>query len=256
VPDSAASDPTVSDSTVPDSSAPNSVPTPDGSGLQEILAVMNRLRSPGGCPWDAEQTHRSLLPHLLEEAHEVVEAVENGSRADLLEELGDLLLQVVFHARIAQEHAEEPFDIDDIARGISAKLQRRHPYVFPEAAGPQVNLIKDGVTSIADQEVTWESAKAAEKQRESVFDGIPLALSPLMRAQKVLNRARRAELKADPAPGEVGEETDEASSLIGKELLAVVRRAQRRGVDAEAALREAVRDLETQLRDQERSRGN
>src|SRR5690625_6944996 len=95
---------------------------------------MNRLRSPGGCPWDAEQTHRSLLPHLLEEAHEVVEAVENGSRADLLEELGDLLLQVVFHARIAQEHPQEPFDIDDIARGISAKLQRRHPYVFPEAA--------------------------------------------------------------------------------------------------------------------------
>src|SRR5690625_2476274 len=233
------------------------IPTPDASGVREFLAVMNRLRSPGGCPWDAEQTHQSLTPHLLDEAYEVVEAIESGSRADLLEELGDLLLQVVFHARIAQEHATEPFDMDDIARGISAKLQRRHPYIFPDAADPRVTeVIKDGVTSIAEQEVTWESAKAAEKGRESVFDGIPLALSPLMRAQKVLNRARRAELKEVPAPGEVGDETDEASSLIGKELLDVVRRAQRRGVDAEAALRKAVRDLERQLRDEERSRGN
>jgi len=259
VPDPTASDSAASDSAASDSSVPNPVPTPDGSGLQEFLAVMNRLRSPGGCPWDAEQTHRSLLPHLLEEAHEVVEAVESGSRADLLEELGDLLLQVVFHARIAQEDPEEPFDIDDIARGISAKLQRRHPYVFPEAADPQVNVIKDGVTSIADQEVTWESAKAAEKQRESVFDGIPLALSPLMRAQKVLKRARRAglthraEFKEVLISGESGDQAEEPSSLIGKELLEVVRRAQSQGVDAEGALREAVRDLETQLRDRERS---
>src|SRR5690625_6564862 len=95
---------------------------------------MNQLRSAGGCPWDAEQTHRSLLPHLLEEAHEVVEAIETGSRADLREELGDLLLQVVFHARIAQEHDEEPFNMDDIARTIAAKLRRRHPYVYPYAA--------------------------------------------------------------------------------------------------------------------------
>src|SRR5690625_7343528 len=133
---------------------------------------MNRLRSPGGCPWDAEQTHSSLTPHLVEEAYEGVEAIESGSRADLLEELGDLLLQVVFHARIAQEHADEPFDMDDIARGISAKLQRRHPYIFPDAADPKVTkVIKDGVTSIAEQEVTWESAKAAENSGRADLTG-------------------------------------------------------------------------------------
>ena len=236
------------------------IPTPDASGVREFLAVMNRLRSPGGCPWDAEQTHQSLTPHLLEEAYEVVEAIESGSRADLLEELGDLLLQVVFHARIAQEHATEPFDMDDIARGISAKLQRRHPYIFPDAADPRVTkVIKDGVTSIAEQEVTWESAKAAEKQRESVFDGIPLALTPLMRAQKVLNRARRADLDADTPlelhPGAGESAAKETSSQIGQELLAVVRRAQAADVDAEAALRTAVRELEENLRAQERNHG-
>src|SRR5690625_6836576 len=205
------------------------IPTPDASGVRECLAVMNRLRSPGGCPWDAEQTHQSLTPHLLEEAYEVVEAIESGSRADLLEELGDLLLQVVFHARIAQEHATEPFDMDDIARGISAKLQRRHPYIFPDAADPRVTkVIKDGVTSIAEQEVTWEAAKAAEKQRESVFDGIPVALSPLMRAQKLLHRARRAGLTAhaplgtEPGgefhPPEQDDGSQETASKIGAEL--------------------------------------
>lgn len=236
------------------------IPTPDASGVREFLAVMNRLRSPGGCPWDAEQTHQSLTPHLLEEAYEVVEAIESGSRADLLEELGDLLLQVVFHARIAQEHATEPFDMDDIARGISAKLQRRHPYIFPDAADPKVTkVIKDGVTSIAEQEVTWESAKAAEKQRESVFDGIPVALTPLMRAQKVLNRARRANLDADTPPelhhGAEENTAQETSSQIGQDLLAVVRRAQAADVDAEAALRTAVRELEENLRAQERNHG-
>src|SRR5699024_3636310 len=148
----------------------------------------------------------------------------------------------------------EPFDIDDIARGISAKLQRRHPYVFPEAAGPQVNLIKDGVTSIADQEVTWESAKATEKQRESVFDGIPLALSPLMRAQKVLHRAKRAGLET--SRGDAISGGRETSSEIGKDLLDIVRRASAAKVDAETALREAVRDLETQLREYERPQKN
>lgn len=236
------------------------VPTPDGTGVREFLAVMNQLRSPGGCPWDAEQTHQSLTPHLVEEAYELVDAIENGTRADLLEELGDLLLQVVFHARIAQEHPEEPFDIDDIARGVSYKLRRRHPYIFPEAADPQTRqIIKDGVTSIAEQEVTWESAKAAEKQRESVFDGIPRSLTPLLRAQKILHRARRAELESDfdaavtAGRGEEGE-TAVSSSQIGHDLLRLVRQAQAAEVDAEAALRAAVRDLENQLRAAEKQK--
>ena len=105
-----------------------------GARLLDLVAVMDRLRSPGGCPWDAEQTHASLLPYLLEETHEVIEAVERDDRAQLAEELGDLLLQVVFHARVAQEDPQQPFDIDDVAAGIVAKLVRRHPHVFADGA--------------------------------------------------------------------------------------------------------------------------
>src|SRR5690625_7403583 len=99
------------------------IPTPDASGVREFLAVMNRVRSPGGCPWDAEQTQRSLTPHLLEEAYEVVEAIERGSRGDLREELGGVLLQGVFHARSAQAHATEPLETDDIPRAVPADRQ-------------------------------------------------------------------------------------------------------------------------------------
>jgi NTP pyrophosphatase (non-canonical NTP hydrolase) len=106
------------------------VTEPTGAALLELVAVMDRLRSPGGCPWDAEQTHQSLVPYLIEETYEAVEAIESGDRAHMAEELGDVLLQVVFHARVAQEHPEAPFDIDDIAAGIAAKLRRRHPHVF------------------------------------------------------------------------------------------------------------------------------
>lgn len=214
----------------------------------ELIEVMDTLRSPGGCPWDAEQTHESLIPYALEEAHEVVEAIETGTREDLVEELGDLLLQVVFHARIAQEHETEPFDIDDVARGIASKLKRRHPYVF-EADSSDAET--SDVKTIADQEVTWESTKAAEKQRESVFDGIPTALSPLMRAQKVLHRAKRAGL--GPHVGEGVGEGREASSKIGQELFAIVKRASEMGIDAEAALRESVREMETHLRKLEKT---
>ena len=103
---------------------------PAGSALLDLVAVMDRLRSPGGCPWDAEQTHASLLPYLVEETYEAVEAIEAGDRAHMAEELGDVLLQVVFHARVAQEDAQAPFDIDDVAAGIADKLRRRHPHVF------------------------------------------------------------------------------------------------------------------------------
>lgn len=218
--------------------------------------MMDQLRSPGGCPWDAEQTHETLIPYVLEEAYEVVEAIESGTRADLVEELGDLLLQVVFHARVAQEHPTQSFDIDDVARAITQKLKRRHPYVFPAQA--PADAIVDDVTSIAEQEVTWEAAKAAEKQRESVFDGIPVALSPLMRAQKLLHRARRAGLTAhaplgtEPGgefhPPEQDDGSQETASKIGAELLDIVRRASAANIDAEGALRATVRDLETELR--------
>ena len=133
---------------------------------------MDRLRSPGGCPWDAEQTHESLVPYLIEEAHEAVEAIESGDRAHMAEELGDVLLQVVFHARVAQEHPEAPFDIDDVAGGIVEKLVRRHPHVFADV---------DADTA-AEVAANWEQIKAAEKAgRTSVLDGIPAGL-PALRA--------------------------------------------------------------------------
>jgi XTP/dITP diphosphohydrolase len=205
-----------------------------GARLLDLVAVMDRLRSPGGCPWDAEQTHETLAPYLLEEAHEAVEAIETGDRTGLQEELGDVLLQVVFHARVAEEDEAEPFDVDDVAAGIVAKLVRRHPHVFGGA---------DEVTTAAHVEASWDRIKAAEKGRESLLDGIPLALPALARADAVLGRLDRAG-RLDPVPG--SQHWD--SGAVGETLLDVVTRARAAGVDAEAALRAAVRRLEESVR--------
>ncbi len=198
-----------------------------GARLLDLVAVMDRLRSPGGCPWDAEQTHESLLPYVLEETHEVVEAVESGDRAHLAEELGDLLLQVAFHARIAAEHPTAPFDIDDVAGGIVAKLVRRHPHVFGD----------DDADTPAQVEANWEAIKQAEKQREGVFDGIPLTLPALARAQKMLGRWDKA--GGDPAAVAAAAGDDDVAAA----LLAAVDAARSAGVDAEGALRTALARL-------------
>ncbi len=215
-----------------------------GDALRELVTVMDRLRSPGGCPWDAAQTHASLVPYALEEAYEVAEAIESGDRAGMREELGDLLLQVVFHARVAEEDLDDPFDLDDVARGIVAKLVRRHPHVFGVDAAPDAHAVH----------VRWEQLKQEEKQRESVLDGIPIALGALARTQKVLARARRAGLDG-AAPLEQGAPTptDPARSL-GERLLALVVEAEAVGVDAETALRETARRVETEARRRERAR--
>ena len=199
-----------------------------GARLLDLVAVMDRLRSPGGCPWDAEQTHASLVPYLVEEAFEAAEAVETGDRAAVREELGDVLLQVVFHARIAQEHPSDPYDVDDVADGIVRKLVGRHPHVFDPDAGT-------GHTSESVQE-GWEQHKAREKGRAHVLDGVPLALPALARADKVVGRLDRVGVSVAPGEG------------IGAELLALVRRARAQGVDPEAALREQVRLLEAAAR--------
>jgi len=209
-----------------------------GAGLLELVEIMDRLRSPGGCPWDAEQTHASLLPYALEEAYEVAEAVEQGDREALVEELGDLLLQVVFHARIAQEDGTAAFDIDEVAAGIVTKLRRRHPHVFSDAHAP----------TAAHVEASWERIKAEEKGRESVFDGVPVALPALARADKVLGRLERAVLPGRrPTVAEVPLPDD-----LGAHLLGLVAAARRAGADAEAALRQAVRETETAARAGER----
>ena len=204
-----------------------------GSRLLDLVAVMDALRSPGGCPWDAEQSHTSLLPYLLEETHEVIEAVETGDRDHLVEELGDLLLQVVFHARVGEEDPDSPFDIDEVAAGVVAKLVRRHPHVFAE---PDAEATPDGVKATSDGvKATWEDLKKAEKGREGPFEGIPASLPALARAQKMLDRLDHA--GAD-LPSAVRAAT--ADDALAAALLAAVLQAREAGVDAESALRMAL----------------
>jgi XTP/dITP diphosphohydrolase len=201
-----------------------------GARLLDLVAVMDRLRSPGGCPWDARQTHVSLLPYLLEETHEVMEAVETGDRDHLREELGDLLLQVVFHARMAQEDARAPFGIDDVAAGIVTKLVRRHPHVFAGAPAADAHEVAQN----------WEELKAAEKQRAGLYEGIPPTLPALARAAKML--ARLARVQGGPPDGSVLADAA-AGDDVAAELLAVVERARRADRDPEAALRAALSRL-------------
>ncbi|WP_432572130.1 nucleoside triphosphate pyrophosphohydrolase [Kineococcus sp. SYSU DK005] len=232
-------------SDAPASPAPSGT-APTGSKLLDLVAVMDRLRSPGGCPWDARQTHASLLRYLVEESYEVVDAVENGTREELRDELGDLLLQVVFHARVAAEDPAEGFDVDDVAGAIVAKLVRRHPHVF------------DGEVAAEDLQARWDAIKATEKPRASVLDGIPLQLPALARADKVLGRLRRAELEEPLDEEALDEEALDEEALdeeaVGERLLELVRAAQAAGVDPEAALRTATRRLERAAREREAHR--
>ncbi len=210
-----------------------------GSHLLDLVAVMDRLRSPGGCPWDAAQTHESLVEYLVEEAYEAVEAIETGDDDDLREELGDVLLQVLFHARIGEER-EVPWSIDDVADGIVEKLVARHPHVFSDV---------DAATA-AEVERNWAALKAAEKGRESVTDGVPLALPALVLASKLLSRSKAVDVvAADPvALGAVDAALASVGGDLGGLLLALVVRSRADGVDAEAALRNAVRRLRERIR--------
>ena len=203
-----------------------------GARLLDLVAVMDRLRSPGGCPWDAEQTHRSLAPYLLEESYETLEAIESGEADPLREELGDLLLQVVFHSRIGEEDADRPWSVDDVAAGIVAKLVRRHPHVFA-GDGSQPPLTAE------DVEASWESLKAAEKGRTSVLDGVPMSLPALALATALVDRVAKAGLAVDVEEPDLPD--DLTTEQLGLLLLGVASAARRQGLDAEAALREAAR---------------
>ncbi|MGJ6980827.1 MazG family protein [Aestuariimicrobium soli] len=195
---------------------------------------MARLRR--DCPWDREQTHRSLVTYLVEETGEVVDAIEAGDDADLREELGDLLLQVYFHAQIAAE--EGRFGLDDVARGISDKLIARHPHVF---AGDDVP---------ADLHATWEARKRAEKGRSSALEGIAESLSAIARTTKVASRARNHHV-----PIELPDEPVTADE-VGEGIVALVLRAQASGVDADQATRDALRALEARVREAESPRSS
>ena len=205
-----------------------------GSQLQRLVEVMDTLRSPGGCPWDAEQTHESLLKYLLEESYEFVDAVQSGNRVDMREELGDVLLQVYFHARIAQEHPTDPFSIEDVAQGIADKLIRRHPHVF------------EGVEVRDSQEVleNWEEIKKKEKGRTSPLDGVAMSQPALPLVEKLLYRAEKYNVDVT-LPDSVSIDGAADESAVGQALLAVIAWAHANGIDAEAALRkEAMRITE------------
>lgn len=203
----------------------------DSDALRDAAETMRRVREE--CVWSERITHRDLVPYLIEESHEVIEAVEDGSRADLREELGDLLWQVLFHSAIAAQDPDDPFDIDDVARTLTEKMVRRHPHVFADA----VARTPDEVL------VHWNAAKAAEKrERRSVLDGIPSAMPALPRAQKLAGRA--AGVGVSTPSGGAAQSEDE----LGDEILALVARARERGWDAERALRERLRRLEHEVR--------
>jgi len=210
-----------------------------GARLLDAVAVMDRLRSPGGCPWDAEQTHESLTPYLLEEAHEAVEALESGDRDHMSEELGDVLLQVLFHARVAQEHADDPFDVDDVAAGLVAKLVGRHPHVFARTA--------DSASTAAAVESTWEQLKAAEKpDRQHLLDGIPAGMPELARAAKVASRLERTG-HGDWLREQIDQDRADRRTAYAAQLMHLVLDARADDVDLAAALRALLRDLSDRL---------
>jgi len=202
---------------------------PPGARLLDAVAVMDRLASPGGDPWKRAQSHRSLAPYLLEESYEAFDAIEAGDLDALREELGDVLLQVVLHARLAEELPDgEGWSVDDVAGGLVDKMVRRNPHVF---AGESVA----GIEEIIDN---WERIKRAEKSRDSALDGIALSQPALALAAKIVQRAERAGLRV-PLPQDLD---------LGASLLRQVAEACAAGVDAEAALRRAALDYADDVR--------
>ena len=233
-----------------------------GARLLDLVSTMDRLRSPGGCPWDAEQTHESLSHYLVEETYEALDAIESGNLTDLREELGDVLLQVVFHARVAQEREDGTgWTIDDVAGGIVEKLVSRHPHVF-------ANVEVSGADEVV---ANWEQLKAVEKGRTSVTDGVPLGQPALALATKLQKRAVRAGLPAplvaeyaaaaetlpqavSAAAAAVADAEDpDRIEAVGDLLFTVAALAQSVGVDPESALRGTAKRFRDRLATVERS---
>lgn len=209
------------------------IPTAPEDPLRAAAETMRAVRE--RCVWSQRITHRDLVPYLIEESHEVIDAVEAGTRDDLREELGDLLWQVLFHAAIAAQDPDDPFDIDDVARTLTEKMVRRHPHVF---AGEVAETPEEVL-------VHWNAAKAAEKRtRTSVLDGVPPGMPALACAQKVIGRAAGTGVTVAPTTG--GAPASEAE--LGDALLSLVASARAEGWDAERALRERLRALEDEVR--------
>jgi XTP/dITP diphosphohydrolase len=209
-----------------------------GARLLDVVTTMDRLRSPGGCPWDAKQDHASLAPYLLEEAYEAFQTIEDGDLPGLRGELGDVLLQVAFHARLAEELPEdERWTIDDVASGLVDKLVRRHPHVFA------------GLTVVDADEVNanWESIKSAERGETSALANVPLAAAALTLAATLQRKAARSgvgDLQADPLPTALAAfDRSPSSQTAGQLLWSLVEAMRSAGIDAEAALRARSREF-------------
>ena len=207
-----------------------------GSELQRLVEVMDRLRSPGGCPWDAEQTHESLVKYLLEESYEFIDTVDAQDREGMREELGDVLLQVYFHSRIAEDHPTDPFSIEDVARAIADKLIRRHPHVFE-------GLEVSGTDEIIDN---WEEIKAKEKGRTSALDGVALAQPALPLVEKLLYRAEK--YKVPVALKKYESEQPATNESVGEALASIIAWARDNEIDPENALRLYGRQIAEQIR--------
>jgi XTP/dITP diphosphohydrolase len=215
--------------------------------LEQLIAVLEQLRAPGGCAWDAEQTHESLVRYLVEETYELIDAIESGNREELIEELGDVLYQVIFHSDIAAHTPGEEFTLEDVAAHMTAKMVGRHPHVYGELAAHLAN------DTAADVNVRWDEIKKVEKPgRTSVLDGIPQGMPALALADKLLGKAEKLGM---PAPAEVVVASGGADSeaLLGDQLLAIVATARAKGLDPERALRVAVRTLQDEMRAAESS---
>ena len=207
-----------------------------GSELQRLVEVMDRLRSPGGCPWDAEQTHESLVKYLLEESYEFIDSVDAKDREGMREELGDVLLQVYFHSRIAQDHPTDPFSIEDVARAIADKLIRRHPHVFE---GLQIS----GTEEIIDN---WEEIKAKEKGRTSALDGVALAQPALPLVEKLLYRAEKYKVNVELTKYQSDKPATQES--VGEALASIIAWARDNEIDPENALRLYGRQIAEQIK--------
>lgn len=208
--------------------------------LDELIEVMAVLRGPGGCPWDAEQTHESLIRYLLEETYELIDAIEAGDRDDMIEELGDVLYQVIFHSDLAAHTPGEEFTLEDVAERMTAKMVGRHPHVFGG----------DRTAETADEVMTfWDDLKKAEKPgRTSTLDGVPQAMPALLLADKLLGKAEKLDVVETGGPAPFPFQNEEE---LGAVLLAMVASARAQGLDAERALRSRLRDLQDDIRDAE-----
>ena len=214
------------------------------SELLRLAEVMDRLRSPGGCPWDAEQTHESLVKYLLEESYEFIDALGDDNRIGMREELGDVLLQVYFHSRMAQDHPTDPFSIEDVAKLIADKLIRRHPHVFE-------GLAVDDMDEVIEN---WEAIKAKEKGRTSSLDGIAMAQPALPLVEKLIYRAEKYEVElpmTDIATATQAVEQSPSEATIGEALASIIAWAHQHNIDPESALRGQAREMIEKIRQSE-----